>query len=174
MNEFLNNLKATVRRLLLPKEIKRTIREIDFGSLKARGINNLLIDIDETLLPRNENDIKPDLYEWLSFRKDEGFKICLTSNSRHPLRVKYIGDTLGVPAISMGFKPLPFAFHRALKLLNAKPEETAMIGDQLFMDTLGGNLVKLYTIHVQHQTPETFWPRIWMRQAEEWLLKPRS
>ncbi|MFH1442374.1 MAG: HAD hydrolase-like protein, partial [Candidatus Omnitrophota bacterium] len=71
---------------------------------------------------------------------------------------------------SMGFKPLPFAFLRALKEIDAKPEETAMIGDQLFMDILGGNLVNLYTIYVKPLTPETFLPRIWMRQAEDWVI----
>jgi HAD superfamily phosphatase (TIGR01668 family) len=153
-----------------PRAVVKDIREIDFRALKARGITALLFDIDDTLLPRAVNDIYPDLFERIAALKQEGFRICLTSNSRHPLRVKYIGDTLGVPAISFGFKPLPFAFRRSLEILRAKPEETAMIGDQLFMDILGANLVGLYSILVWHHIPESFPPRIWMRQAEDWVL----
>ncbi|HVN67260.1 MAG TPA: HAD hydrolase-like protein, partial [Candidatus Sulfotelmatobacter sp.] len=91
-------------------------------------------------------------------------------NSRHPLRVKYFSDTLGIPAMHLSFKPLPFAFWRSLEILKAKPEETAMIGDQLFMDILGANLLGIYSIFIDHGKPETFFLRQWMRQAEQWLI----
>jgi hypothetical protein len=163
------NLNALIEKCR-PGLIVRDIREIDFRSLKARGINALIFDIDDTLLPRAVNDISPDLFERIATLKQEGFRLCLTSNSRHPLRVKYIGKTLGVPAISFGFKPLPFAFRRSLEILQAEPAETAMIGDQLFMDILGANLVGLYSIFVWHKIPESFAPRIWMREAENRVL----
>lgn len=157
-------------KLLKPNQSVKDIHEIDFAQLKAQGIKALILDIDDTLIPRTTNDITPQVFEWVVARKEEGFKLCLASNSRHPVRVKYIGDTLEVPAMPLGFKPLPFAFLRSLKVLGTKAEETAMIGDQLFMDILGANLVKIYSIYVKHLTPETFLPRIWMRQAEEWVL----
>jgi HAD superfamily phosphatase (TIGR01668 family) len=157
--------------ILKPRQIVKDIHDIDFGRLKTQGINALILDIDDTLIPRRINDISPEVFEWIIERKEEGFKLCLTSNSRHPLRVKYIGDTLKLPAMSLGFKPLPFAFWRSLKMLDAKPEEAAMIGDQLFMDILGANLVKIHTIFVKHLTPETFLLRKWMRMAEEWILE---
>ncbi len=159
-----------MNKYLIPKQILNRIQDIDFAKLKTLGIKFLLLDIDETLIPRGVNDVSPQVFDWITNRKDEGFKLCLTSNSKHPLRVKYIGQTLGVPAISMGFKPFPFAFWRALKKLNAKPQETAMIGDQLFMDTLGANLLGIYSIHVKPMNPETFFLRIWMRQIEDWVL----
>jgi len=159
-----------LNKYLIPKQIFNNINEIDFAKLKQQGINALLVDIDETLIPRGINDVSPQAFDWITDRKDEGFTICLTSNSKHPLRVKYIAETLDVPAISMGFKPFPFAFWRALKIIDAKPQETAMIGDQLFMDTLGANLLGIYSIHVKPMNPETFFLRIWMRLAEDWVL----
>lgn len=156
--------------MLKPNEIVLDIHSIDFEKLKSRGINSLILDIDDTLLPRYVNDISPQVFEWVVARKEEGFKLCLTSNSRHPMRVKYIGETLELPAMALGLKPLPFAFQRSLKILGASPEEAAMIGDQLFMDILGANLVNIYTIYVKHLTPETFFPRKLMRWAEEWIL----
>jgi HAD superfamily phosphatase (TIGR01668 family) len=147
------------------------IHNINFSDLKSKGINSLILDIDDTIIPRRVNDVSPSVFEWVAERKEEGFKLCLASNSRHPVRVKYIGDTLEVPSMSLGLKPLPFAFWRSLEVLKAKPEEAAMIGDQLFMDILGANLVNIYSIYVKHLTPETFLPRIWMRRAEEWFIK---
>jgi len=127
LNEFWERIKA----LLRPREIVKDIRAIDFGKLKARGIRALILDIDDTLIPKDVNDVVPAVFEWVVSRKEEGFKLCLTTNSRHPLRVKYIGETLGIPSIFMGFKPLPFSFWKSLEILGAKPEETAMIGDPL-------------------------------------------
>ena len=167
MNEYWDKFKDLFR----PGLIAKDIYNIDFVKLKSRGITALLIDIDDTLVPRGVNDISPQVFEWVVERKEEGFKVCLTSNSTHPLRVKYFGETLGVPALSMGIKPLPFAFLRSLKALNAKPDETAMIGDQLFMDILGANLLNIYTIYVRYLTPEDFFLRQWMRKAEEWVLE---
>lgn len=162
MNEYL--------KIFQPREIVRDIKEIDFAALRARGITALILDIDDTLIPREVNDVYPDVFEWVMARKEEGFRLCLTSNSRHPLRVKYFGEALKIPALHLSFKPLPFAFRRSLEILKAKPAEAAMIGDQLFMDILGANLVKIYSIYIRHGKPETFAPRIWMRLAEDWLL----
>ncbi|OGC35488.1 hypothetical protein A2311_04630 [candidate division WOR-1 bacterium RIFOXYB2_FULL_48_7] len=159
-----------MKQLFVPKKVVRSIKEIDFAHLKSLGINSLILDIDDTLIPREVNDIYPDIFEWVVSRKQEGFKLCLTSNSRHPLRVNYIGQTLGIPALHLSFKPLPMAFHRSLKILQASPAETAMIGDQLFMDVLGANLANIYSIFVDHGKPESIWLRQLMRQAEQWVL----
>jgi HAD superfamily phosphatase (TIGR01668 family) len=159
------------QKILKPDQIVKNIHEIDFADLKRKGIHALILDIDDTLLPRHSNDVSLPVFEWVVARKEEGFKLCLTSNSRHPARVKYIGEALDLPAMSLGFKPLPFAFWRSLKVLNAKAEECAMIGDQLFMDILGANLAKIYSIFVRPLSEETFLPRKWMRQAEDWVLK---
>ena len=166
LKEYWERIKAYFR----PGEIVKDIREIDFSALKARGIRALILDIDDTLLPKEVNDIYPQVFEWVATRKEEGFKLCLTSNSRHPLRVKYIGETLNLPAMHLSFKPLPFAFLKSLEILKAKPEETAMIGDQLFMDILGANLVNIYSIYIQHGKEESLILRKWMRQAEKWAI----
>lgn len=167
----MNGYWEKIKGLLRPSEIVKSIYEIDFSHLRAKGIWALILDIDDTLLPRDSNDITPQIFEWIVSRKEENFKICLTSNSRHPLRVKYIGETLNLPSMSLSFKPLPFAFWKSLQILGAKPNEAAMIGDQLFMDILGANFLKIYSIYVEHSRKETFWPRIWMRWAEDWVLK---
>ncbi|MGB9613278.1 MAG: YqeG family HAD IIIA-type phosphatase [Candidatus Margulisiibacteriota bacterium] len=167
MKEYWDNFKELFR----PKEIVKNIYEIDFNHLKKKNIRALIVDIDDTLIPRGVNDIYPEVFEWIATRKEEGFKICLTSNSHHPLRVKYFGDTLGLPARPLSFKPLPFAFWKSLEILKSKPEETAMIGDQLFMDILGANFLKIYSIFIQHGREESYWLRKAMRWAEKWVMR---
>lgn len=166
MNEYWEKTKD----LLRPKEIVRDLQGIDFAKLKSAGIRALLLDIDDTLIPRNVNDVSPLIFDWVMARQEEGFRLCLTSNSRHPLRVKEIGKSLNLPALHLSFKPLPFAFWKSLSILEAKPEETAMIGDQLFMDILGANLLKIYSIFIWHKKTEDYWERKMMRRAEDWCL----
>lgn len=170
LNEYWEKFKGLFR----PREVVKDINDIDFKALKGKGINALILDIDDTLIPREVNDVYPQVFEWVATRKEEGFKLCLTSNSRHPLRVKYIGDTLGLPAMHLSFKPFPFAFWKSMEILGTKPEETAMIGDQLFMDILGANLVKIYSIFIDHGKEEPLSLRRWMRQAEQWVLSKLS
>jgi len=167
----LNEYWEKFKQLFKPSLTVKDIHAIDFKSLKSRGINALILDIDDTLIPREVNDVYPSVFEWVANRREEGFKLCLTSNSRHPLRVKYFGDTLKIPSMHLSFKPLPFAFWRSLETLKSKPENTAMLGDQLFMDILGANLLGIYSIYVKPITPETFLPRKWMRAAENWVLE---
>ena len=49
-------------------------------------------------------------------------------------------------AFSSAKKPLPTGFRRACKRLGIKPEQAAVVGDQLFTDMLGGNLLGAYTV----------------------------
>ena len=155
---------------LKPNLIAKNIQSVNFAKLKEQGITNLILDIDDTLISRRSTNITPLLFEWVANRKSDGFNLCLASNSRHPVRVEYIGKTLGLPHLSFGLKPLPFAFQRAMRVLGSRPDNTAMIGDQLFMDILGANLLGIYSILVQNITPETMTVRQFMRWLEDWVL----
>ncbi|RLE28916.1 hypothetical protein DRJ54_05655 [Candidatus Acetothermia bacterium] len=80
----------------------------------------------------------------------QGFRVAVLSNGRLSLRPEVLAffEEIGVPVIWPARKPLPRGFKRALWVLKVRPEETAIIGDQLFTDVLGGNLAGLYTVLV--------------------------
>lgn len=160
--------------ILRPREYLDSIYQIDFDRLKSRGIGAIIMDMDETLLPREMIDITPVLFSFIQELREIGFGICLVSNSAHPERVDYVSRTLRIPSITMAAKPLPFAFDKALHMLKAKREEAVVIGDQLFMDVLGGNLAGIYTILVRPMSKEKFWLRQWMRVAEKLALEQLS
>ncbi|MCX5750382.1 MAG: YqeG family HAD IIIA-type phosphatase [Candidatus Saganbacteria bacterium] len=157
-------------RWLRPNEFADSLFKINFERLYKMGFRAIILDIDDTLIPKHVNEIYPAVLDFIEDLKATGFKICLTSNNRHPLRVQYIGKNLGLPFSSLSLKPLPFAFDKALAMMDAKPEETLVIGDQLFTDILGGNIKKLYTVFVEPMTEETFFLRQWMRVIEEWII----
>ncbi|HTY13836.1 MAG TPA: YqeG family HAD IIIA-type phosphatase [Candidatus Omnitrophota bacterium] len=154
-----------------PKEYLESVYSIDFDRLKAKGIKAVIMDMDETLLPREMLDITPVLFSFIQDLRDRGFNLCLVSNSVHQERVDYVSRTLKLPSITMAAKPFPFAFDKALRLLGARRDQAVIIGDQLFMDIFGGNLAGIYTILVKPMTPEKFWLRQWMRKAEGYVLE---
>ncbi|MFA4967815.1 MAG: YqeG family HAD IIIA-type phosphatase [Candidatus Margulisiibacteriota bacterium] len=154
-----------------PKEYLDSIYNIDFKKLRSMGIKAIIMDMDETLLPREMLDITPVLFGFIEDLRDKGFTICLVSNSIYPERVDYVSKTLKLPSLTTAAKPLPFAFERALKIAGAKKDEAVVIGDQLFMDILGGNWAGIYTILVKPMSRETYWLRQWMRKAEKYVLQ---
>jgi len=133
--------------LLLPKLYVDSIYHIDLDDLKARGIDTIVTDLDNTLVPWAESEVNQSLLDWLAEVQKRGFKICLLSNALEQ-RLAHFRTAMGVPGLSKANKPSRRAFLQALEMLGSQPRETAMIGDQVFTDVLGGNRLGLYTILV--------------------------
>ena len=77
--------------------------------------------------------------------QDNGIKLIILSNSRNK-RVAPFADKLALDYISLGLKPLPFKFFSAVRRLDLSRKNVAIIGDQLFTDSLGGNISGVKTI----------------------------
>lgn len=153
-----------------PKECLESIYQVDFEGLRNRKIKGLIMDLDETLLPREMNAITPVLFSFIDRIKSYGFSIYLLSNSMREERVEHVGKTLSIPWMTLSMKPLPFAFNHVRTKFGLESREIAVIGDQLFMDILGGNLSGMHTILVRPMSPETMWIRKVMRLLEKWVL----
>ncbi|HHW56721.1 MAG TPA: YqeG family HAD IIIA-type phosphatase [Clostridia bacterium] len=155
---------------LIPDMIVESIHKIDLNLLKEKGISNLVLDIDNTLVPKESKIPDKTTIEWLEKVKKEGFGVCLVSNNTKK-RVNEFREKIDVPGIAWAIKPRKGAFKKALKILDAKPHETALIGDQIFTDILGGKRAGLYTILVKPLSKEELgWTKL-MRKAERHVLK---
>ena len=133
-------------KLLKPKESFKRIEDIDLKNY-IDNFDALIIDLDNTLVTRGSEYIEEDVLKWIEYARKH-FKIGIISNN-YKNRVKFIEKRFGFPSIGRGFKPLPFSFKKLLKILKAKKEKTIVIGDQIFTDILGGNLLGCYTILVE-------------------------
>jgi len=155
---------------LIPDIIVENIYDINLDFLKEKRITSLVLDIDNTLVPQKSKFPDKMTIEWLEKVKKEGFKICLISNNTKR-RVNEFKEKVGVPGIGWAIKPRKGAFKKALKILDAKPNETALIGDQIFTDILGGKRAGLYTILVKPLSKDELgWTKL-MRKAEQHVLK---
>lgn len=156
--------------LLLPKLYVDSIHHIDLDDLKARGIDTIVTDLDNTLVPWAESEANPNMLAWLENVRARGFKICLLSNALEH-RIAYFRQVMGVPGLSKASKPSRRAFLQALEMLGSQPAQTAMVGDQIFTDVLGGNRLGLYTILVLPLCQKEFIGTRLLRLVERMILR---
>ena len=140
--------------LLLPDIKLDRITEITAELLKKNGITALILDVDNTLSTHHGQRLTAGLKKWLEDMREAGIKLTLLSNSKSK-RLEPFAKKIGLDYISLGLKPLPFGFLRALKALGTNKGNTAVVGDQIFTDTVGGNAVGLKTILLTPIKPET-------------------
>ena len=102
--------------------------------------------------------------------QDNGIKLMVLSNSKR-FRVEPFAARIGLPFISSGCKPLPTGYLRGVKALGEKRKNTAIVGDQIFTDVLGGNVVGVKTILLTPIKPEDGWSFKLRRKLEKKLYK---
>ena len=122
--------------LFSPMRYVASVDRIDLEELWRQGKRALLLDRDNTLVPRDRTSAPDSVATWLAAAHARGFKISLVSNNWHRDHVERSARELGVEAIGFALKPLPFALSRACRMLNVAPSEAVMIGDQLYTDVV--------------------------------------
>ncbi len=158
--------------ILQPDFYYRGVCDIDLDMLAEHGIDTLLLDIDNTILPRDSGVLGEGVAGWARQLHRREFKFALVSNNWHD-HVKRIADDLDCAMVSKALKPLPFAFLRACALLESKPRKCAVIGDQIFTDILGGNLSGMTTVLVQPQSVTDLPHTLVLRRIERRILAGR-
>ncbi|MBF7082149.1 YqeG family HAD IIIA-type phosphatase [Desulfallas sp. Bu1-1] len=157
--------------VLYPRMYVPAIYEINPEELKKMGIRALLLDLDNTIVPRDQDRFSREITQWLQGMLEKGFKLCVVSNNSNA-RVRRLVGPLRIPCVVRAVKPFRHAFQRGMDLLGVKPQETAVVGDQIFTDILGGNMLGLYTILVVPMPGRDFWAtRLINRPLEKLVIK---
>lgn len=156
--------------LLRPNIKLDKITDISVDILKKYNITALILDVDNTLSTHHGQVLTDGLEEWLKNMRENNIKLTVLSNSTKK-RLDPFAKKIGLDYISLGLKPLPFGYLRALKALGTKRKNTAIVGDQIFTDTLGGNLVGLNTLLLTPIKPETSLRFRFKRRIEKFLIK---
>ena len=142
-------------RLFAPDMQAETLFDIDTNALRTRGIRGIILDLDNTIVPWDNSDVCPRIADWLRQLTAQGFRVAVVSNNWQK-RVRAICVAFGLPFVSRAYKPARAGFRRALASIGLEASETAVIGDQLFTDVLGGNRMGMYTIWVKPLTAQEF------------------
>ena len=159
--------------MLTPDIYVCDVLDIDLEALLARGVDTLLMDLDNTLLPRDSSVMPPQIVEWCGSLSARGFTVCLVSNNWHQ-RVHEVAEELGFALVAKSVKPLPFAFLRALKRVGSTRRRSAVVGDQMFTDVLGGRLLGMTTVMVLPLSESDLPHTLMLRRVERVLLGGRE
>lgn len=155
---------------LYPDLYVDSLLDIPLNELQSKNIKAFILDLDNTITEWNSNHIREEIGTWFQNILSQGFRACILSNNGQE-RVVRVAESLGIPFISRAQKPRRGAFHRAVSLMGVKPEETAVIGDQIFTDVLGGNRAGLYTILVVPIARREFVGTKFSRAMEYFVLR---
>ena len=117
--------------------------------LLSRNIHLMLLDFDNTVVAYTVSEPSPEFLAWRDSLLDAGIGVMIVSNSRKSRRVPDFCEKWDIPYIRHAGKPRPGGIHRAIAQMNGRPEESALAGDQIFTDILGGNLAGVTSILVK-------------------------
>jgi len=131
-----------------PTAFYECVTHIRPEDLTRRGITLLLADLDNTLVPYKTPLPTEALIRWREALEAGGVTLFLLSNSRRPGRPKRFADALGIGFIGHAGKPKQRGFRSAMEQNGRTPSQTAIVGDQIFTDILGGTFAGITTILV--------------------------
>lgn len=157
--------------MLLKPDVKlHGITDITVELLNKHDIKALLLDVDNTMSTHHGTVLTDGLTEWIAKMSDSGIKLMVLSNSKR-FRIEPFAARIGLPFISLGCKPLPTGYLRGVKALGEKRKNVAIVGDQIFTDILGGNIVGVKSILLTPIKLEDGWSFKIRRKLEKKLYK---
>ena len=131
--------------LLMPTISIDNVTDIDIKMLKSMNIKSILLDVDNTLASHGSQEPFEGVIEWSYKIREQNIKIVIISNN-FKNRVAPFAKKFNLPFVSLALKPSPWGFWKAKRLINCNPENTVVVGDQVFTDILGANLAHMKSI----------------------------
>ena len=140
----------------LPAIIAEALTDVTPDLLEARGIKLLMLDFDNTIVPYTTSVPEPLMEQWLLDMKQTDIQLCVVSNSKKD-RVKVFCGNYGIPCITHAKKPFTKGINECLEKFRIPASGAAIVGDQIFTDTLGGNFAGITPILVKAIDNHNFW-----------------
>ena len=140
----------------LPKVITKTVTDIRPDWLKSRNIRLLMLDFDNTIVPYTTNIPTEAVENWLKELLAADIQLCVVSNSKRD-RVKIFCAKYGMDCITHAKKPFSKGIRECLDKYSIPAFEAALVGDQIYTDTLGGNGCGVMSILVEAIDNHNFW-----------------
>lgn len=162
--------------IIAPQRYVTSIDVVDLDDLKRCGVRGLLLDRDNTVIPRTTGVAPREVEAWMRRARELGFKICFVSNNDYE-RVEPTARLFEAGLVAKAHKPRPGGFLQAARDMGLTPQECFVIGDQLYTDIIGAKLAHMCHALVVPQCSQDLWYSPPMRAMERMLLhglKPAS
>ena len=144
---------------LLPKLRADALTDIKPDLFWEHGIRLLMLDFDNTIVPYTSDDPTPLMASWLAWVRQCDIHVCVVSNSKRD-RVKKFCKKHHLHCITHAKKPFSKGIRQCLEKFDVKPSEAALVGDQIFTDTLGANCCGVQSILVKAIDNHNIWLKL--------------
>ena len=142
---------------LLPKLITKALTDVTPELLRSRNIRLLMLDFDNTIVPYTTDVPTQAMERWLkNMNAQEDIRVCIVSNS-HNDRVPAFCEKYGLDCITHAKKPFSRGIRQCLEKYGIPAGQAALVGDQIYTDTLGANCMGVTSILVKAIDNHTFW-----------------
>lgn len=141
---------------LLPRAIARDVTKLTPQYLHSQGIRLLMMDFDNTIVPYTTDVPTAEVRQWLEMMKASDIKLCVVSNSKRE-RVKVFCAKYGIDCITHAKKPFSKGIRECLARYGLCASVCALVGDQIYTDTLGANGCGVFSILVKAIDNYNFW-----------------
>ena len=131
---------------LLPKIIVNRLTDITPELLHTRDIRLLMLDFDNTIVPYTTDVPTAEMTAWLDRMKQTDITVCIVSNSHKDLVPRFCREH-GLDCIT----------RECLAKYDIPAKNAALVGDQIYTDTLGANCVGVTSILVSAINNHNFW-----------------
>ena len=133
----------------VPRFSFREVTDISPDFLDKQGIKFVMLDLDNTIAAYSEHSLSDAVSHWAANLKSHGIELYIVSNSLRKKRVSAFADSLGVGLIMGARKPSPKGIIRAMAAAGYSAKDSALIGDQVFTDTIAANRAGIVSIIVK-------------------------
>ena len=133
---------------LTPTYFEKSIYDINFNKYFDKGYRHIIFDIDNTLVEDEERESEKTI-NLINKIKNMGF-VCSILSNNYEFRVKKFADNIGIKNwVCLAKKPKIDGYLKLMSKINIDKKNTIYIGDQLFTDILGANMVGVDVILVE-------------------------
>ena len=122
---------------LTPDNMFASYRALTPAYLRERGIDVLIMDIDNTLAPYEQDLPDAHIKAWIGKMQAAGIGLAFVSNNNWE-RVELFNGEIGILAFAKSGKPFGKTLRRVINLYGSDAQHTAMLGDQLLTDVFAG------------------------------------
>lgn len=143
--------------LVLPKLEIKSLLFLEEKVLKSKNIKACIFDVNQTIISYDTNLVSQSIKIKIK-ELSRHFKCCILSNyfgsaldDPNSIRAIQIQEQLDfIPIIKTKHKkPSQLAFFEAIKILGIPNENIAVIGDRIFTDIIGANILGMVSILVK-------------------------
>ena len=144
---------------LLPALITDELTDLNPELLRGHNIRLLMMDFDNTIVPYTTDIPTEKMADWLRNMLESDVLLCVVSNSKND-RVKRFCDKYDLPCITRAKKPGTRGVKECLEQFEIPAEEAALVGDQIYTDTLAANNAGVMPILVRAIDNHNIWLKL--------------